>query len=960
MSGRHHRLPAGVPFADALAAGLLARTEGDPLALASFTILLPTRRATRTLRDAFLRQSEGRPILLPRLLPLGDLDAEELTLTTGANIPPAISPRRRQLLLAQLIAKYRPDWPTAEHLALARSLAQLIDDITTEQVDLTKLDDLAGDLASHWQVTLNFLKPVLTLWPGILEAEGVIDGAERRNRLLAAQVEAWQKNPPQTPVIAAGSTGAIPAMREVLREVLRLPQGEIVLPGLPAFEESAEWWDKLDEPHPLYELKQLLDALSINPAEITLWPCEDVAHPRRHLLHQALLPAAATEGWANLPSFNAATLTRIDCDNEQEEASAVALKLREVLETPGRTATLVTPDRNLGRRVIEQLKRWNVVLDDSAGLPLAKTPPAMLLRLLLAYVVAPGNVNLLSLAKHPLFAGGLAPSECRNRVREIEREALRGPRRTPGLAALLSRNPPQAEWLRTLLTILTPLQELVACKLIDLRQLVVELVTAAEHLASTDTTPGPERLWRGQEGEVLAAWVAELLEAARDFPPLKPDDLEGLLLTLLSDGVVRPRYGEHPRLKLLGPLEARLGQADVTILSGLNEGIWPAPPAPDPWLSRPMRRDFGLKSPEARLGQEAHDFYCLTAAPEVMLTRAAKQGGTPTVPSRWLRRLDTVLKATNTTAPYTKGQEWLALTRQLDRADTPMPIQPPSPRPPLEARPNRLSVTQVETLRRDPYAIYAKKILDLVKLDDIEPQPGGAERGNFIHAVLQKFMLRYPHYLPASAREELLDLGRKELVLQGLEQEAPWWWPRFVRAADWFIATEAASRKAGHVPLAHEEYGEMLLPGGFTLHAKADRIDRVEGGLAIIDYKTGGIPSKTEQERGFSVQLPLEAAIARAGGFKKVPPAAVKQLAFWHITGKEEAGNVVEFRKGADPTQLANEALDGLTRLLDRFRDEEMSYLAQPHGDMKPRYSDYLHLARVKEWGSQDEEEDAS
>ncbi len=953
---RIFNIPAGVAFSDALAQGLLTRFSAEPLKLAECLVLLPTRRACRTLKEAFLRQSDGQALLLPRMVPLGDLDAEELSLTTGAEIAPAIAPRRRQLLLAQLVARFNPDWLPAQHLAYARQLGRLFDDIAIENADVTKLDDLASGkgLSEHWNITLKFLKPVLELWPGILAAEGAMDGAIRRNLLLEAQAKAWQERPLQTPVIAAGMTGVIPAIATLLRAVLALPQGEIVLPGLPSAAECHGWWDKVDATHPLFGLHDLLGKLEVPLNQVALWPELDDTHAtRRELLHTALLPATATDTWAKLPALNADGITRVTCASEQEEATLIAYKLREVLEQPGRTGTLITPDRNLGRRVAQMLRRWGLGIDDSAGTPLAKTESATFLRLLLAYAEVPDGHNLLALMKHPLMLGGIEPQECRRRIREIERQSLRGHPRVLGLKALIKREPPHAEWLADIQSKIEPLLKLTAGKKVELPALLRELVLAGEALSSK------EKLWRAESGEALAGWVADLLTSARDYPPLATTELSEVLLTLMSDVMVRLRYGDHPRLTLLGPMESRLQSADVIILAGLNEGNWPAPPEPDPWMSRPMRKEFGLKSPEQRLGEEAHDFYTLAASPEVILCRAERQDGAPSVPARWLRRLDTLLEAQKITAPYQRGRELLALARLLDHTDSINPITRPEPRPPLAARPTTLSVTQVETLRRDPYSIYARKILDLKPLDEIEPEPGHAERGTFIHAVLNRFLQNHLDDLPADPLPELLNIGEEELIKAGLENEKALWWPRFTRAMNWFVETERKTRNIGR-PAATEVTGTVELSDGFILSAKADRIDYRDSdkALSIIDYKTGSIPSEKDRLRNVAVQLPLEAHIAANGGFKDIPALPVSELSFWKISGGEPAGKITDLHGKIAPVLMANEAVAALEDMLARFRDAATPYSSEPDEDLAPRYSDYRHLARTKEWASANGEDE--
>ncbi len=950
------RLPAGVAFADAVAAGLLARHRDQPLALAETLMLLPTRRACRTLAEAFLRQSGGAALLLPRMVPLGDLDADELALAAGADVPPLLPARRRQLLLAQLVRRHQPDWPLAQCLNMAAELARLMDDITTEGADPARLEELATvqELAEHWQVTVRFLKPVFAAWPRILEAEGGVDAATRRNRLIAAQVAHWQQQPPATPVLAAGSTGSIPATEALLKAVLALPRGEVILPGLPEGAALSGWWDEVDPPHPFFGLKGLLAQLGVTPADLRLWGADEGPADRQTLLQTALLPAAATGRWAAPPTAQppvpAAGLVQLDCAHEQEEATVIALKLRAALEVPGRTALLVTPDRMLGRRVAETLRRWGIAIDDSAGAPLAKSVPAMFLRVLLAYAGGDQDpVSFLALLKHPLMAGGLTLAACRRQARELDKGPLRGPRPASGIRGVLARlteadDAPTRDWLTQLDRMLTALVTCLSAPTLRLPVLVRQLVATAEELATTPEEAGSARLWRGAAGEALAAWVADVLAASEDFPPLETREAVPVFLTLLGDAVLRPRQSDHPRLGILGPMEARLQGADVVVLGGLNEGVWPAPPAPDPWLSRPMRAAFGLRPAEQRIGQEAHDFYTLAAAPDVLLTRSLRQGGTPTVPARWLQRLRVVAPSVH--HPTHDLLEW---ARQLDTPEQVRPVARPAPVPPLASRPRTLSVTQVETLLRDPYAIYAGQILRLKALDDLDAEPGVAERGTLIHTLLHRLLRRYPDHLPEDAPAHFTTLAEEELAAAGLTAHAAWWMPRLIRLGEWFITTQRQQLPYAY-PRWLEVKGALAVTDTFTLTARADRIDDLDNGsaLAILDYKTGSLSARKERQRGFSAQLPLEAAIARAGGFEGVPPRPVRALQFWRLTGGHPPGEVDDFDPKADPAVCADAALAGLRHLLAHYADPASAYPSEPHGAVA--YSDYTHLARVKEW----------
>ncbi len=979
------------PFVDVLAGGLLSEYAGAPERLADVRLLLPTRRAVRAVIEAFLRLSGGRTVLLPRLTALGDLDEEDLGVqdlgaegdaAAALDLAPAISGLRRQALLARLILKIPGRADTADQaLRLAAELARLLDQVATERLSLADLDRLVpADLAEHWQITLGFLEILTRAWPAILAEEGCIDGAEHRNRLLERQARVWSDNPPDTPVIAAGSTGSIPATADFLNVIAHLPRGAVILPGLDRWLDAAAWRE-LEPHHPQYGMARLLDRLGADRHRVGEWPgawdaapsnktvgeggsatppAKSGPHPRFQMLSIALRPAAVTGAPPDAGGVDLARavqgVRRIDCATPDDEALVIALALREALETPGRRGALVTPDRGLARRVRAELARWDIRIDDSAGLPLAETPPGGLLRLA-ARMISEGYapVHLLSVLKHPLVGLGMAPTAVRQAARRLEIAILRAPRPAPGIdglrAALDQAGPGDAADLANLLDRVAraaaALQNLMIQTTADLPGLARAHIAMVEALAATDETMGAARLWAGDAGEAAAAFMADVVDAGDALGALRPREYPAALDGLMAGRGVRPRYGGHPRLAIWGLLEARLQQSDLMILGGLNEGVWPPDPRPSPWMSRPMMGRFGLPLPERRIGLTAHDFVQGMMAPEVLITRSGRVDGAPTVPARWLLRLDNLIGEARLGDPAP-----LAWSRSLDAPEALVAAKRPLPRPAPGRRPRGLSVTAVETWVRDPYAIFARYILNLEPLDPIDADPGAAEKGILIHEILERFVAGHSGDLPADAEAQLLALGGQVFDDRAVPPgQRAFWWPRFRRIADWFVANERLRRAAGIAPVAREVTGRhrLELPGGdgFELSATADRLDRdAAGGLVIVDYKTGTAPSWAMAEVGFSPQLPLEAAIAQAGGFEGIPATPVAMLNYLRLTGGRRPGE--DRRRAAD--DLAAEALAGLARRAARFAQEVTPYPPR----LRPMYENqdgpYDHLARVRAW----------
>jgi ATP-dependent helicase/nuclease subunit B len=993
-----YTIPSGAAFVDALAAGVLAECDGEPLTLARYTILLPTRRACRSLREAFLRVTEGRPLLLPRMQALGDVEAETEFATEGpgfdtADLPPAISEPRRLLLLAHRILQWNDKLDpgrrvemTPDHaVRLAGELARLIDRVQTERLSFDALRTLVlPELAQHWEQTLEFLELVTADWPAMLKAEGALDPAERRNQLLEKLAATWQERPPAYPVVAAGSTGSVPATADLFAVIAAMPQGRVVLPGLDCETDEETWAAILeDQTHPQHGMARLLGRLEIDRADVEVWPHDgfrhDAARARSALLAEALRPAETTDRWQALDRFGetahaalgdrvaSSRLSRVVCPGDREEGEVIALILRHALETDGKTAALVTPDRRLARRVAAALQRWEIVIDDSAGIPLDKTGPGVFLRLIAEMVADSFSpVALLSACKHPFAAGGMAAAAMRRATRLLERWALRGPKPAGGIDGLRQavgasddeRGPTAAErdaiegLIDRLAEASAPLVRACAANEVPFRTLIEAHVESAERFAATDDEDGATRLWAGEAGEALAVFINGLLQAADALPAIPPESYPDMLDALMAGQAVRPRYGRHPRLNIWGPLEARLQHADLIVLGGFNEGVWPGDPSPDPWMSRPMQDAFGLPLPERRIGLAAHDFAQLAAAPEVVLTRAEKTDGTPTVPSRWLLRLETVLRGCGAADDFAPNPRWIGYQKGLNAPGAHRPVCPPMPRPPVAARPRRLSVTRIELWMRDPYSIYAREILKLRPLDPLEADPGAAERGTMIHDALDAFLQEFSGALPDDAETRLIAIG-KEKFGSALSRPAvrAFWWPRFVRIARWFVAQERLERAA--IAASRTEVigrHEISAPAGpFLLTAHADRIDRrVEGSLAIIDYKTGTVPSEKQIKAGYAPQLPLEAVIAEGGGFDGVAGAAVGRLAHWRLSGGEPPGEIREVKQ--DVPQLAAEARARLVALIAAFDRAETPYVSTPEPDWPPSYPEYDHLARLHEW----------
>jgi ATP-dependent helicase/nuclease subunit B len=1000
---RWFAIEARRPFLEDLAAGVLDWLgDHPPEALSDAVILLPNRRAARAFTGALTKLAGDRPVLLPQVRPLGDLEEDEPPFAPGEiglDLPPAIAPLTRRFEMARMIVEdFRPGLPPLRALEMADALGGFLDSCQLEEVeDLARVATLVeGDLAEHWQESARFLGLAIEAWPKRLEALGLVDPAWRRARLLRLLADAWSERPPVQPVIAAGSTGTAPAAADVLAAVAAAPQGCVVLPGLDRDLDPAVWSRLGDnEQHPQNALWRLLNRHGVDREAVRPWhsPPEEPARAtrgrdRQRLINEALRPADATDDWRVLirdlraDAFRERSadpiaeglegLSVITVRAEEDAAATIALMMRETLETPGRTCALVTPDLALGRRVAARLERWGVVADNSSGQPLSRMPAGRLVDLAVRFIRQPLDPHaLLGLLKHPLVRLDLDGADPATAIKALEEHALRGPRLRDWARArriLLKaaeprddgrpRSPHTVERIaaaRALLDRLERLADTARAPFVP----DAPLDAAARVLAELIETLAGQDAWAGPDGEAAAALLAGLIEGGASLGEVSRDDFAELVRTLLTEETVRTGGANQPRLRILGAIEARLVRADRMILAGLEETVWPNAAPTDPFLSRPMRKALGLPPPERRLGQTAQDFVQAACADEAILVHSERRGGQPAVKSRWLWRLEMLTRGADgddTPVKLERPSVHLNQARALDAPTcaTPDYARRPAPKPPVERRPRELPVTGVERWVRDPYAIYARYVLNLRQMDRPGQSAEAMARGNAVHKAVERLALSWPEVLPDDCADQLETLLLEELGHHGFEDAAMAREAPLARNCARWLSTWEAERRARGVEIRVEEKVEMLLPapaGPFKLTAKADRIELSATGAAVLDFKTGQIPSPKQVKSGFSPQLTLTGAILAHEGLSDTGPVQPEELTYVRVVGRKVPGQAAVRASGDEAAALSEAALDGLKTRIARFDDPATPYLSWVAPQFMGSFGgNYDHLARVWEW----------
>jgi ATP-dependent helicase/nuclease subunit B len=914
-----YAIPLGVPFLPALVQGLIAETEHDPLQLASYLVILPTRRGCLGFHQAFQEATPHGCRILPRMMALADIEE-------GADLPgympvssflPAIPSWQRLGLLSQLVLAFERQKggnisTPAGAVRLAQELMRLVDEVETTGLSL---QDLKGEAeyAAHWQLTLDFLKILTDFWPPILEQKGLMEPAARRRMILEQVAQTWR---PPYPVILAGTTGTRPATALLAEAVLKMDQGRVILPGV---DFQLADWESLLPTHPQYTLSQLIHRLGVPQ----VWPGQNTNQSRFAFLSKTMTESPDWRISASLAADITASVQAIEAPSLLEEAQQIALIMRFEMETPGQIVALVTPDGELTRRVRSALVRWGLFANLSSGLPLTQSVVGRFLLHSSLLTQERGAADVLALLKHPLCAKGRDRFAHISQVRQFEIDVLRK----------ASSHPFPTQ------DICEPLLKLADGKTYPFADFLKAHGEVAEALVGDKAL-----LWGDDDGQVALAFWKSLEDQASDFPPLTGRDYPAVVRHLMAQEVVREREGIGSRLLILGALEARLLQADVVILGGLNEGTWPAIPEEDPWLSKALRLEFGLPPGERKIGLSAHDFCTAMTASKVYMTRSLKRDGAPTLPSRWWQRMAALLSTGGGT--LSALQPWGEWSQQLDQPVESVSFEPPAPCPPLSARPRRLSVTAVEKLIRDPYSFYAKAILGLRPLDPLEADLSTMERGQAIHQVLDAFVRSGTDPRSPGALMIFEELGRQAFAdLLRDPRAMAFWWPRFQRIGKWFLAQPQPRQ----IKTELEGFLEIPISTGLViLTAKADRIDILDSGKAhILDYKTGGVPTVKSVTQGYSPQLSLEGLILREGGFLPLPPLEVEQLSYWKMTGGTPAGEIQPLSK---PQDLIEAAGQGVRQLFEAFFGRETPFYACPNPDVIPAYHDYAHLERLQEW----------
>jgi ATP-dependent helicase/nuclease subunit B len=1051
------QLPFGCPPLSLLAHRLVAQNlSSDQLTRAQ--IWLPTERARRSLihqlQKLNLPAVPDIRLIQPILNPLNDtaIDSTPSEETKPQAPPPLIA----QLATANWLmnrdlelgggAGHERSWPAA--LCIAKQLLQLHHQLLGHDIDWHQV--LEAD-PSAWSeqamIGQQLLQDWQDWWPGWLRQHGYTAAKAAQQDELATMQAAWQRTSP--PIIwMLGADGALPLDQQLMRLVAMQPQGAVLLPAMPDYT-GAEVAQLATSPrHPHGQLMAFLQSVKGAPWPLPRWLGADKADTIPPQLAGTMPPPGRQQllqQWFSVPnrggiephaaSLSADSITENfsvqPCHNQHQEAQLIALAMRRALDNssdiPNYKAALITPDRQLAKQVAAALKRWNIVVDDSAGQPLIQTPLGRLVALSLTVMQPQVEASaVLALLYHPLCSLGMPPATLRAIARTLD-AAWRGLPITPSYAGLIARwklvgvlddeiwsnesdsndqgdnaaakTAQNAAQIDQLLTMMQDWQQekprehaMLADWLEWHRRWLDRCLTRQAGDVGDDTphlqTPQPNSSEAEQhqqhaiaEQQLNQIWQ-QLTEASPHLGLLSLQEYHHLLTEQLAMTAVRQPVGQHPHLAIWGVLEGRLQHADLMILGGLNEGVWPSPPPSNPWLPNVIRHAIGLPDEAGGAGSAAHDFIQNLQAPNLLLTFSHSRDGQPAAPCRWLIKLRAMLtkrvwQDSANTGGNSLGQslpDWETLLptylplQQLEALDIPSPSlvaaaaalsAVPAPNPDPALRPRQLSASQLQQLMTDPYSFYAATMLRLKprpSFDDEDEVPRNL--GNLLHHNLELFSLRHGTDWPQDAPQQLLNQLRETLRLLAENPLMAYHWQRLTDAVNWLDRQERQHRNQT-IPLVKvlvEKTGKatMTLNGhSIQLRARADRIDvDSTGGVTLLDYKTGSLPKPGMIQRGLALQLTLEAWLWDQGGFgKDLANTHLVDCQIWRLNGGEQGGADFSYnaKKINDLQGLIADFSAGAAELLHHLLLSPTPFYPDPWPDLPPR-NDYAHLKRRAGW----------
>jgi ATP-dependent helicase/nuclease subunit B len=935
---------------------------------------MPNRRSANALRTVFLEEIESGSRILPSIEAIGDLDEKAIVLS-GVDSDSLLEYLKSQktsleigyrlLLLRETMLNYSHS-SIEQAMGLSKELDVFLRDIENYEIDFSKLDNLVGeDLAIHWQQILDFLKNFGTRWQDLLNKHNIASTYGNRVSSVRFYEKILKKVGLKNPLLMVGNFEPSESTLNLMKTLLKCDNAYLIFKGLENVM-TAEECQSIDETHSHFLSEKTLEKLALDKRSMVnlRYPeYKTIGNDSLQSLYISMLPPELTYRWQNNDKIcELKHIQYIECREIHDELNLIMVYLLDHIAKNGLKNIALVANQELSQRLELLLSYWNIPFNNNYGKKFILHGVVRYLMLIVEVYNENYRANkLLSLLKNNFTRFGYDREKLLKNIQLFEEYILHNGVNRNGMESYRVNlrsveNEQTREDLTEFFDRIESYFAILDGKNLPLEKLVQNHLQLAEKLAGSVENDGADILWHSEESgeKVRELFYGELLLQSKYFGNSNIADYEYILNFLISERSYSDDYSLYPAVNITSVQEAQLINYDLVIIANLNDGANPMNTPPDPWMSRKMRIDLGLPPRETEIGKSYFNLIQLVAQKKVLLTRSRNVDGTPSIKSRFLQRLETMLHCNGlglaTNEAIVRGfQKYHSFEYNLENNIYKVR---PQPKPPVNLRPRNLSATNIDLLNLNPYDIYVKKILALKKTNPLEKENIHARVGIILHSIFERYSRDYEKYRRSgSGALALLVKDTLDHSFANDQLLTELYYDRVLETTRYFIELDERSRKENY-SITLEDWNECDLGAGknFFLSARIDRMEKLNNSMRIIDYKTGTAPSKTDIICGWRLQLPVEALILS----KSRPGIDIESLQYWLV--KQKNCKVTEINDGEKMRgtnniilirELVKKTEEFVMKLVDLFDNEFTGYTAT---NRNSHYSDFNHLSRLEEW----------
>jgi ATP-dependent helicase/nuclease subunit B len=792
---------------------------------------------------------------------------------------------------------------------IAKSLYQLFEDLEENQVDASQIKSIDdSNLAKHHQFTVEFFQSFYIQIKNHLIKNNLMFAGNFHNLLCSKYCEIIETQKISQNIVIAGSTGSILSSKKLIKSIKNYENGCVILYGYQKHLNA-------EEIHPQYYLNELIKFLDleklnvpeiknlefINSPEIKKDFCNLIFNDYKNFDN---FKKTCEEIGKNNEIAEIVLNLEISCfDNEINEAKSIVNIIKEYNQKDLEIAVICN-NQNLSRILKSYLNAYQVNYND------ASSQSAIYLDiigfLLLIFEIKNNEFNshiFLSFLKHNFFV----KLNNEKLIEEFEINILRDDRinlRIEGIEAKI-KNSKFADFFNKIIENL------------PIDNSLNSLIKAFEFFTNQNFNQILSKSIAGKE-------IFEFFELLKqqNFYFQNIEDLK-IIFNEIS-------YFEKSKLDsnvdILSPIEARLLNFDLIIVSSLNENDFPQIDNHG-WIGAKIKKDLGVNKTLKKIGQNGFDFCNYLSNKKIILTHSKYRLGQHNVESPFITKLKTLCKILNLNIDKSQFYQ-----RKINENlhFIPQYLAPSFGNPSENYRPKNYYITDISHLISNPYFIYVKKVLKIEELKKIDYEPSYAEFGSFIHKALEDY-IKNPTNINFEEIFEKYFLSKQAKLI---------WYPKFLKIFENFCEDNQEFIDDENIL---EESIKIDLEN-IKISGKVDRIliDN-EKNIKIIDYKTGQVPTKKDVICGLEPQLTVYALILSETLFKN---SKIKELNYWKLTRTDGSKIIKIFNNEDEISEAILATKNGLKIIFDYFSNPQNKFFAT-----KNEEDDYIqNLSRIKEW----------